>query len=667
MLAKGLLPPVPATRRHGAVPAPGVIHGEYPQRQDSEPNAWGQSLLTLLKGPGWKGRPVPRRFIAAVRQWEHRHGPAGYPASGQRLRELRALMARDGFVDPLLAETLALISLACRHTLAITPHDNQLVAAHILLNRQLAEMATGEGKTLAAGIAAIAAALSGVPVHIVTANDYLAGRDADMLRPLAAALGLSVGVVTQPMDFAARRAGYGCDIVYCTARELVFDYLRDNLAGKPHASGQAMPMRLLRGLCMAIIDEADSILIDEARVPLVLSQQTEQDGLLAEYAHAWSLAGPLEEGPHFTSQGAAQTMQLTGAGRALLRKAAADTAPPWSAERRGEDLVCSALAARHLLKQGVHYHLRAGKVCLIDDATGRTAEGRVWSGGLQQMVEYKEGCKLSPPSETRTQITYQRFFPRYHWLCGMSGTLSESRRELAAVYGLAVRRVPLSRPSRRLLAPAQVFADQQSQWQAVAAAASAMRTAGRPLLVGTDTVADSEALSRCLAEAGLAHAVLNARHDRHEAALVAAAGMAGSITVATNMAGRGTDIALGPGVRAKGGLHVICCQQNGSPRIDRQLIGRCARQGDPGSAQRYIALDGRLLARQPLGKLLRALRPGDEGRLRHAWEAACTALAPQLLTMAQKKEQTKQRGERDRLLRTDRELARWLSFGGATE
>ncbi|MFS0757541.1 DEAD/DEAH box helicase [Noviherbaspirillum sp. 1P10PC] len=666
MLTTGFSLPIRATRRHGAVPAPGIIHGEYPQRRDSEPASWGQSLLPLLKGPGWKGRAISRNFVATVRQWEGRHGQAGCQAFGKRVRELRALLARDGLVDLLLAETLALVSLACRRELAMTPHDNQLVAAHIMLNRQLAEMATGEGKTLAAGIAAIAAALSGVPVHVVTANDYLAGRDAAMLRPLAAALGLSVGIVTQPMDFAARRASYGCDIVYCTAPELVFDYLRDNLAGRPQASGQAMPGRLLRGLCMAIIDEADSILIDEARVPLVLSQQTEQTELLAEYAHAWALAEPLEEGRHFLLQGAVRTVQLTSAGRALLRTATSLGAP-WRAERRGEDLVCSALAARHLLQPGVHYHLRAGKVCLIDDATGRTAEGRVWSGGLQQMVEQKEGCKLSPPSETRTQITYQRFFPRYHWLCGMSGTLSESRQELAAVYGLAVRRVPLCRPSRRMLAPAQAFPDQQSQWQAVVAAASAMRRAGRPLLVGTDTVADSEALSRCLAEAGLAHAVMNARHDQHEAALVADAGIAGAITVATNMAGRGTDIALAAGVADKGGLHVICCQQNGSPRIDRQLIGRCARQGEPGSAQRYIALDGRLLLRQPLARVLRALRPDQRSRLWPAWRTACNCLAPRLLTRAQKKEQKRQRGERDRLLQTDRELARWLSFGGASQ
>ena len=649
-------------KRHQAPPAPGLRLGDYPQRLRQQAQtaplagAWLMSRLAQWRGVG----PAQMKtFVASVRRLEAGYGAMPDAARADRLQSLRAQMARDGLDDALLAPALALISLACRRTLGMTPHDTQLAAARILLGRQLAEMATGEGKTLAAGIAALAASMAGVPVHVLTANDYLVGRDAAMLRPLAGALGLSVGAVTQPMDQAARHAAYRCDITYCTAREVVFDYLRDGLLQRRGAASG----RLLRGLCMAIVDEADAILIDEARIPLVLSQQQREDpqALLA-LALAWRQSAQLEAGREFRSD-AARGMLLTGAGRVRLQALAGST-PPWPAARRGEDLVQLALTARHLLVRGVHYHVRGGKVCLIDETTGRNAEGRSWSGGLQQMVELKEACEPTPPAVSCMQITYQRFFPRYHWLCGMSGTLAESRRELYSIYRLPVRRVPLHRPARRTLLPPGVFASIDAQWQAVTAKAAALRAGGRPVLIGTDTVADSEALSQRLSAAGLPHALLNARCDSHEAAVVAAAGMAGAITVATSMAGRGTDIALPPEVAARGGLHVICCQQNGTPRIDRQLIGRCARQGEPGSAERAIALDGRLLAGQPLAAALcRMLGIGVGRRGVH-----CAGLAALLmLRAAQWTEQRRECRERQLLLQRDTELAGWLTFSGPAE
>jgi preprotein translocase subunit SecA len=321
--------------------------------------------------------------------------------------------------------------------------------------------------------------------------------------------------------------------------------------------------------------------------------------------------------------------------------------------RHFEDLVSKALIARHLLQSGRQYHVRDGKVLIVDETTGRTAEGRSWSGGLQQMVELKEDCTLSPPLETQSQITYQRFFPRYLWLCGMSGTLVESRRELFNVYGLDVLRVPLHHPGRRILLKPRVFPDTESQWKETAVRIRALHATGRPVLVGTDSVADSEALSRHLSEAGLSHAVLNARQDRHEADVVAAAGNPGAITVATNMAGRGTDIALAPGVAAEGGLHVISCQQNASQRMDRQLIGRCARQGDPGSAEKFIALDGKLLSGSVLTQTVRRLRMEH-----HGWIGAL------MLNIAQRREESRQGRERSHLLRNDKEMGRWFAFGG---
>ncbi|MET0963942.1 MAG: DEAD/DEAH box helicase [Noviherbaspirillum sp.] len=644
---------------HPAPPAPGLRLGDYPQRlrQPAAPLAGARLMarLALLRGAG----PARlRSFVASVRRLEAGYAVLPDAARAEQLQLLRARMARDGLGDALLAPVLALISLACRRTLGMTPRDTQLAAAHILLNRQLAEMATGEGKTLAAGIAALAAAMAGVPVHVLTANDYLVGRDAAMLRPLAGALGLSVGAVTQPMGQAARQGAYRCDIAYCTARELVFDYLRDGLLQKRGAASG----RLLRGLCMAIVDEADAILIDEARIPLVLSQQQDDAQALQSLAFAWRLSARLESRRDYRQDGA-RAMLLTGAGRARLQELAG-SAPPWPAARRGEDLMRLALTARHLLIKGVHYHVREGKVCLIDDTTGRNAEGRSWSGGLQQMVEMKEACRPTAAAVSCMQITYQRFFPRYLWLCGMSGTLAESRSELYAVYRLPVRQVRLHRPARRTLLQSGAFASIEAQWQAVAEKAAALRASGRPVLIGTDTVSDSEALSQRLSAAGLTHAVLNARCDQHEAAVVAAAGAAGAITVATSMAGRGTDIVLSPDVAARGGLHVICCQQNGSPRMDRQLIGRCARQGEPGSAERAIALDGRLLARRPQAAALRWLAgAGADG-----WLARCAGLAALLaLRAAQRAEQRRDRHERRLLLQRDTELAGWLSFSGPAE
>ncbi|MEN3367493.1 MAG: preprotein translocase subunit SecA [Burkholderiales bacterium] len=646
------------------VPAPGLVFGAYPEKPDQEIHLTSLRFR-LAQLRGWHSRRSgrTRRFVAMVRALECEFGLESPEQWQERVCTVRALLARDGFTDPLLAQAFALIVLACRSTMGITPHDTQLIAAHIMLNRQLAEMATGEGKTLSAGIAATAAAMAGVPVHVITANDYLVARDAERLRPLAIALGLSVGAVTRTMDHTQRQAAYQCDIAYCTARELVFDYLRDGLASR--RSGTTTwtntPARLLRGLCMAIIDEADAILIDEARVPLVLSRAIAPSATNTEttsdFAQAWEIARQLQPHTHFNLDAPSRSARLIAAGRARMQVLAKQTPSAWLAERHCEYLVGQALVARHLLQSGREYHVRDGKVLIVDETTGRTAEGRSWSGGLQQMVELKEGCALTPPAETWSQITYQRFFPRYLWLCGMSGTLVEARRELFAVYGLDVLQVPLHRPCLRIMHKPRVFADTETQWIEAASRIRELHAAGRPVLVGTDSVADSEALSLRLGEAGLPHTVLNARQDRHEAHIIASAGEAGAITVATNMAGRGTDIALGQGVAAKGGLHVISCQQNASPRMDRQLIGRCARHGDPGSAEKFIALDGRLLAGSLTVRLLRGLN-NDK------WVASIGAL---LLNVAQRREEYRQGAERNRLLRNDKEMSRWFAFGGIKE
>lgn len=645
---------------------PGVLLGQYPERRAPEPlSPLLRHMGTLLsRGPDAR-REQRNALVAAVRSLQSTLAAEHGAQRRERVAPLRAQLARDGFGGAARVEAFALISVICREVLGVAPYDTQLFAAQVLLDGQLAEMATGEGKTLAAALAAATAAWAGIPVHVLTANDYLVERDAATLRPLYQALGLSVGVVTQPKPAAARREAYACDITYCTAKELVFDYLRDGITAPrlsaleqraAELSGAPVAQRLLRGLCMAIIDEADSLLIDEARVPLVLSQAltTSND---AQLASAWALSVSLAEGQDFALERAMRSARLTAAGRERLVQLSAGEGAAWLNTRHRDDLVALALTARHLLLRGRDYVVEDWRVHLIDETTGRKAAGRAWSQGLQQLVDIKEGCTPGAQMATLAQITYQRFFPRYLRLCGMSGTLTESRQELRSIYDLQVAQVPLRVASRRALLSSRVFADAAALWPAVVARVREMQDLGRPVLVGTDSVADSEALSLHLSAAGVVHTVLNATQDRHEARIVAAAGAARAITVATNMAGRGTDILLSAEARAAGGLHIICCQQNASRRIDRQLLGRCARQGDPGSAEFFICLEGALLPHDRASRVLKIFFKNKY--LKYSYWGNL------LLRSAQRDAERCGRREREVLMRRDRQVDDWFAFSGS--
>jgi preprotein translocase subunit SecA len=477
-----------------------------------------------------------------------------------------------------------------------------------LLDNRLVEMATGEGKTAAIALAAAVAALARTPVHVITANDYLAQRDADQLRPFFALLGLRVECVTQPMLAGARRQAYACDVTYCTAKELAFDYLRDGMARVADLSaleqrarrlGSAQPQEapVLRGLCMAIIDEADTVLVDEARLPLVLSQGGGSPAEEEFHRGALALAQGMAHGADFRRSADGRRIELTATGLRRLAQWPVSRHPLSGHRAHRQAALELALTALWVLRRDHDYVVRAGQVQLIDETTGRAAPGRAWSQGLHQFVELKEGLAASQSNCTVTQITFQRFFPRYLRLAGASGTLGEAARELKAVYGLGVVVVPPRTPPRVVREPAALFADSATLWQTVAVRAATVSAAGRPVLIGTDSVAQSEALSRVLAARGLEHRVLNARQDSDESRLIAAAGQPGQITVATSMAGRGTDILLQPSVVEQGGLHVILCQHNASARIDRQFLGRAGRQGQPGSTQTMLALDFPLLQR----------------------------------------------------------------------
>ena len=652
-----------------SLPMPGILWGDYPERG---PEAEQSGIVARLDG-AWRTlrtamsgyhKAPDRHFARQVAAHAATIDGEDSPAWTRRLLALRASLARHGLNDATALEAFALAALACERALGLRPFATQLEAARVMLDNRLAEMATGEGKTVAVALAAAVAALAGTPVHVITANDYLAARDAHALRDFYRACGLRADAVTQPMDRDARRYAYGADIAYCTAKELAFDYLRDGLA-RPRgmsdlgrrarrlgAAAAAAPATILRGLCMAILDEADTVLIDEARMPLVLSQGAEEVDAAAFLASALGLARTLRDGADFNVH-ADRRVTLTTAGVQKVGAWPAATGPYASQRRHREDMLCLALAALHLYERDRDYVLRAGKVFIVDDSTGRAAPGRAWSRGLHQLIEIKEDCAPGRAYATVAQITFQRFFRRYLRLAGMSGTLNGAERELGAIYGLTVVRIAARTPSRRACSRLQLYANRAALWHAVARRAREVHDAGRPLLIGTASVAESEQLSHTLAAAGLPHAVLNARQDEAEADLVANAGNLLRITVATSMAGRGADIRLGPGVGERGGLHIILCQHNGARRIDRQFIGRCARNGQPGSVDTMLALDGALFTRWLPGWWLRIAR--KHARM-PAWLLRLTAALPQWL------EERHQCAQRRTLCRLDSQRESELEF-----
>ena len=565
-----------------ALARPGPRWGAYPERpDDAEPRVRGTLPHPWL--PTWL--PASWR-LAWCRPWlrQVRQHAANIPLD---LNACRQALRREGFTADTVALALAHVLRTTEQTLGLRLHDTQLLAATLMLDQQLVEMATGEGKTLAMATAAAVAALAGIPVHLVTANDYLAERDAQTLAPLFAALGISVAHIAPAMSSDQRRPVYAQDVVYATAKEVAFDYLRDGLS-----TPQGTPP-LLRGLSLALIDEADSILLDEASVPLIIS--VTQQGQAAQQAHrravwwqALHLARRLRSDGDYTVDTGRHSATLTPAGEQHIAGPAEALGGVWRRPRLRRELLGLAVTALHALQRDQHYLVREGKVELLDTLTGRVAVGRVWSQGLHTLIELKEGCTPSAPTETLAQITFQRFFKRYWRLGGLSGTLVEARAELRGLYDLDVVRVPERLPSQRQTWPTLVFASPDQRWRAIAERALEMQALGRPLLIGTDSVHDSEQLSQHLQQAGIAHTVLNARQDQHEADIVAQAGQAGRVTVATRMAGRGTDISLDATALAAGGLHVIHCQRNESKRMDRQLVGRCARQGQAGSTEAWI-------------------------------------------------------------------------------
>jgi preprotein translocase subunit SecA len=422
--------------------------------------------------------------------------------------------------------------------------------------------------------------------------------------------GLNVAHVEQGMTDVDRRAAYAADITYCTNKEVTADFLRDRLIlGRCGGLSAALLDRVAatrrpaldglvqRGLCYAIIDEADSILIDEAVTPLIISGPGPNPEQTQAFEQAAGLAARLEAKSDYQVDARYQEVELTEGGKRRLGQLVAGLGGLWRGARRSQELVVKALTAKELYRRDHQYVVDSGKVVIVDEFTGRLMPDRQWRDGLHQAVEAKEQIAVTPPKETYARVSFQGFFRMYGRLAGMTGTAQEATAEFWQIYHLPVVVIPTNRPCIRQVLPDLVFANEAAKWEEIVAQIVRVHALGRPILVGTRSVRASESLSGLLAQQGLEHRVLNAVHHREEADIVRQAGQRGWITVATNMAGRGTDIKLGPGIAEGGGLHVIATERNESGRIDRQLFGRCARQGDPGSAQAIVSLDDEFIGR----------------------------------------------------------------------
>jgi preprotein translocase subunit SecA len=562
----------------------------------------------------------------------------------------------------------ALVREAAGRTVGMRPYRVQVAGGLAIAAGGVAEMATGEGKTLVATLPAVLAGWRGCGCHVVTANEYLARRDAKWMAPVYRFCGLSVGCIEHAMAPAERKRAYDAHVTYCTSQEVAADFLRDRLAlGRFQGLSEALLAKMAglpgapidrlvqRGLECAIVDEADSVLIDEAVTPLIISGAGPNPELVQSYVQAAEMAGRLSVDADYRVDHRHREIRLTSGGEKRLAGMAEPLGGLWTSSRRRRELVVQALTAREFFILGNQYVVEDGKIVIIDEFTGRPMRDRTWRQGLHQAIEAKEALPVQLPKETYARISFQRFFRLYRNLSGMTGTAAETRDELWQIYQLAVSAIPPRRPCRRTILPDRIYPGAAEKWEAVLDEIRSMHRNGRPVLVGTRSVAASETLSRLLTTEGLSHSVLNAVRLEQEARIIAEAGLKGRITVATNMAGRGTDIRLGKKVAELGGLHVIATERHEARRIDRQLYGRCARQGDPGSTRSFVSLEDELVRRYTSSFSRGLLGRLSGGRLG-------SVLSKQLTDRAQRKAERAAFRRRRDVLRSDDWLDEHLGF-----
>lgn len=647
---------------------------------------FGSRIWNRLKA--WFGTPSNRRLayaalqIPRIRWWEEEFNRLSDTEIRQTGLHLRGRARGGESLDRLLPEVFGLVCVASKRFVGLRPFDVQLAAGVVLHNGALAEVSTGEGKTLVATLPVALNALEGKGVHVTTVNDYLAQRDADWTSRIYEALGLSVGCLQQKMTDEDRKAAYQCEITYGTASEFGFDFLRDRLKTKGGA-GQSVPFwtawantgqdfkpqdpKVQRLHNYSLVDEADNIFIDEARTPLVISMGTRPASEAESVVYKWAdkLAKEMVRDQHFYLDEKKQKVELADAGRYLVRY----SNPPFGQHSHAMDKlhehVERALHANYRFKLDQHYMIHEDKIVIIDESTGRPMPDRQWNEGLHQAVEAKEGVPINYKSDHAAQITYQSYFKLYKKLSGMTGTAMQNFWELRRVYKLWVVPVPTNRPCIREVLPDRVYPTEEAKFNAIVEEVKLLKAAGRPVLIGTRSVDKSERLSKKLLAAGVTHFVLNAKpgNAEREAEIVAQAGRSGAVTIATNMAGRGTDILLGGNTEAiawtqlktqfrhrhevppdimqqmidqiegenntrvnhqkvvdAGGLHVIGTERHEAARIDRQLVGRAARQGDPGSCQFFLSLEDEILEGLGQGKQASLQSTGQAGGDRN-WDS----------------------------------------------
>ena len=527
-------------------------------------------------------RPLVARINALEPEMEQL-ADEDFAARMQQYKE--AVQNGERTLDDLLPEVFALVREASRRVLGMRHYDVQLIGGMVLHKGRIAEMKTGEGKTLVATLAVALNALSGKGVHVVTVNDYLARRDAEWMGKLYGFLGLTTGIIVHGLDDEQRKAAYAADITYGTNNEFGFDYLRDNM--KFYAE-----QLVQRGHNFAIVDEVDSILIDEARTPLIISGPADED--VSAYRIMDGIVRQLTP-EHYTVDEKARTAMLTEEGVARCEELLKIENLFDPANITAQHGILQSLKAHHVFKRDVDYVVKNDEVVIVDEFTGRTMEGRRYSDGLHQALEAKEGVTVAAENQTLASITFQNYFRLYDKLSGMTGTADTEALEFQQIYNLTVVTIPPNRPMIRKDYADLIFRTRKEKYEAILKAIKELYETGQPVLVGTISIETSEMLSAHLKRMGIPHNVLNAKQHEREAEIVAQAGQKGKVTIATNMAGRGTDIILGEGVRELGGLHILGTERHESRRIDNQLRGRSGRQGDPGSSRFYLSLEDDLM------------------------------------------------------------------------
>lgn len=503
-----------------------------------------------------------------------------------KTQEFKKRLADGETLDDILPEAFAVVREASKRVLGMRHFDVQLIGGITLHRGNIAEMRTGEGKTLVATLPVYLNALTGKGVHVVTVNDYLAKRDSEWMGKLYCALGLSVGLIVANLDYNQRKLAYASDITYGTNNEFGFDYLRDNMV--IHAEQMVQ-----RPLNYAIVDEVDSILIDEARTPLIISGPGERS--TDSYYTLAKVVPQLVAGEDYTIDEKQKTIAPTESGIAKVEKMLKIENLYDSANLELNHLLNASLRAYAMMHRDKDYVVKDGQVVIVDEFTGRLMFGRRYSDGLHQAIEAKEGLKVERESQTLASITFQNYFRMYEKLAGMTGTAKTEEQEFNNIYGLEVYEIPPNKPLLRKDLPDLIFKTKKAKYKAVVKDVVERHKKGQPVLVGTTSITQSEQLSDMLLKSGVPHNVLNAKHHEKEAEIVANAGQRGMVTIATNMAGRGTDISLGEGVAELGGLHILGTERHESRRIDNQLRGRSGRQGDPGSSQFFLSLEDDLM------------------------------------------------------------------------